>query len=97
MSRLFDAWLMTALLLGMMASATHVASDKNQQLIDAARIGDLENARALIEAGADVNAMDEHHWTALMYAAEYNHAESVRLLIEAGRMSMQEMILDEQS
>jgi ankyrin repeat protein len=46
--------------------------------------GGVEVARALIEAGADVNNQCEHGRTALHMAAAWGHADSVRLLLENG-------------
>ena len=40
--------------------------------------------RALIDAGADINAKDEAGSTALMVASEYGRTEIVKLLIAAG-------------
>ena len=50
----------------------------------AARYGDIERLRALLESGSDVNARDRYHQTALMLAAQGGHAAVVRLLIERG-------------
>ena len=44
----------------------------------------LPLVNALIEHGADVNAVDKYGWTALMIAAGLTHADVVRRLIEAG-------------
>jgi ankyrin repeat protein len=46
--------------------------------------GDAELARKLLDAGADINALDEHGQTALMNAAHKGHLEVVRLLVERG-------------
>lgn len=59
------------------------------ELMSAAYAGDLEHARQLLAAGADVNAKDEGGWTALMkacYNAEQKrgYAEVVQALIDAG-------------
>lgn len=47
----------------------------------AARYGDAERLRALLDTGSDVNARDRFHQTGLMLAAQGGHAEVVRLLI----------------
>jgi ankyrin repeat protein len=44
----------------------------------------LPLVNALIEHGADVNAVDKYGFTALMIAADRTHANVVRRLIEAG-------------
>jgi len=43
-----------------------------------------EMARLLIDAGADVDLVDQNGWTALIYSARYNSPEIARLLIDAG-------------
>jgi ankyrin repeat protein len=40
--------------------------------------------RALVDAGADVDAIDNLGWTPLLYAAQYGHAGAVRALLEGG-------------
>jgi len=50
----------------------------------AARYGDVERLRALLDNGSDVNARDRYHQTALMLAAQGGHAGVVRLLVERG-------------
>jgi ankyrin repeat protein len=54
------------------------------ELHQAVRAGNLERARALIEAGADVKARSPEGRTALHVAAETGHVALVRLLLEAG-------------
>ena len=60
-----------------------------EQLMQAARTGDIETVRRLIAAGTDVNARDERGWTAIAYAvydadAKRGYAEVVQALIDAG-------------
>ena len=55
--------------------------DLSLRLRDAARKGDIEGVRALLESGADVNA---EHTAALWMAAGAGHIETVRLLLERG-------------
>ena len=52
-------------------------------LMEAARLGDTDTARLLIDAGADVNARDNNGWTALMSAVWEGHTDTARLLIRA--------------
>ena len=52
--------------------------------IDAAKIGDLEQLKKGINSPLDINARDKNGMTALMYAAEKNHPEAVKVLINSG-------------
>lgn len=63
----------------LMASDAHAAS-----LSKAAKKGRIEQVKALIEAGADVDERSRGGNTPLYYAAQKGHAEVVRLLVEAG-------------
>jgi len=60
----------------------------NDQLINAAFQGDLETVSKSLDAGADVNAVDEYGQTALMLAAEslgvYRKKDMIALLLERG-------------
>ena len=53
-------------------------------LVDAARRGDRNAVRTLIDAGGDVNAPDADGTTALQLAVLADDGESVRLLLHAG-------------
>eukprot|EP00879_Flechtneria_rotunda_P004810 GHRR01005082.1.p1 GENE.GHRR01005082.1~~GHRR01005082.1.p1 ORF type:complete len:272 (+),score=126.73 GHRR01005082.1:114-929(+) len=53
-------------------------------LVDAAKYGDLEAVEDFIAVGKDVNAGDNEQRTPLHYAAGYNHIEIAVQLIEAG-------------
>ena len=46
--------------------------------------GNVEIVKILIEAGADVNAVDSYGWTALMHAAYNAHDDILKILIETG-------------
>lgn len=58
--------------------------DTRPALMISALFGELEIARSLIEAGADIDLPDEPGTTALMLAAEYGYTEMVELLLNAG-------------
>lgn len=67
----------------------HGTSDSGRSaLISAAEWGHAGTIRALLEAGADLNARirewRREEWTPLLLAAEEGHAEVVRILIERG-------------
>ena len=59
------------------------AFSPDAQLIDAARRGDAEAVRTLLDAGADVNAAQGDGMTALHWAAERGHAAVAEHLIAA--------------
>jgi hypothetical protein len=48
------------------------------------KAGDVEALEALLDAGADIDAKDDHGQTALMNAARDGHTPVVRLLVERG-------------
>lgn len=60
------------------------SADADRQLIVAARAGDLDRVRSLLEREADVHARDANGATALVAAAHGNHFDVARGLIEAG-------------
>jgi ankyrin repeat protein len=53
-------------------------------LVLAAREGDLESAKLLLDAGADVNQVTEYGWTPLLTATNNRHYKLARYLIERG-------------
>jgi ankyrin repeat protein len=54
-------------------------------LHDAAQAGKLDEIRALLDGGADVEAVEDvYHYTPLLLALEYNEPEAARLLLERG-------------
>ncbi|MEQ8954447.1 MAG: ankyrin repeat domain-containing protein, partial [Gammaproteobacteria bacterium] len=56
----------------------------NTPLIFAARSGDLESARFIVEAGADVNALSAFGTSALIMAVHGGNAELVNYLLQQG-------------
>ena len=69
-----------ALLISIPAYAQNLAS----QLAEAALNGDTEMVKALLEAGAQVNAKTESGLTALMSAADSGHADTAQVLLSNG-------------
>lgn len=58
--------------------------EESEQLCEAAKNGDTERAKTLINAGADVSYFDSDGLTPLMHGARLGHAAVVRALLEAG-------------
>ncbi|NYZ73791.1 ankyrin repeat domain-containing protein [Candidatus Micrarchaeota archaeon] len=54
----------------------------DKRLVESFQAGNMEQAKAILLAGADVNATDVMGWTPLMMAAERGDAGFVRLLLE---------------
>ena len=63
---------------------TEEISKLNNALLKAAVKGDALETEALLQAGADVDAISNSGQTALMYAVMRNHIEVVDLLLDAG-------------
>src|SRR3990170_7268322 len=56
----------------------------NEELLDAARSGNLARVTKALDQGADVNAANRYRATALLAAADKGHIDVVKLLIERG-------------
>ena len=61
-----------------------LALDREEDFREAARRGDLEKARALLDAGVPVDAKNRYGATALFFAADKGHLPLIQLLIERG-------------
>jgi uncharacterized protein YecT (DUF1311 family) len=59
-------------------------SEVNTKLLKAAKKGSLEEAKTLLEKGADVNAKSENGFTVLMFAALSSNLELVKHLVNRG-------------
>ncbi len=57
---------------------------KATPIVEAARAGDLESIRALVKAGANINAAGANNVTALTEATLYGRREIVRFLLDHG-------------
>jgi ankyrin repeat protein len=66
------------------AAVDPVDSDRRTPLIHAARLGDLETLRLLVEAEACVMARDRFHKSALFYAVEARRRDMVLYLASNG-------------
>ena len=78
------SWYHTIFLLGMLVVLAAFGPPTDPPITDAAKSGDAEQVRQLIESGEDVNAAEGDGMTALHWAAERNDVESTELLLNAG-------------
>ncbi|XP_049667777.1 ankyrin repeat domain-containing protein 40-like [Accipiter gentilis] len=61
------------------------ARELEERLREAAALGDVEEVRRLLGAGADINSRNEiNGWTCLHWACKRNHAQVVSCLLGAG-------------
>ena len=58
--------------------------DLKDALFEAAKSGDLNQVRQLVESGADVNAVDGHHITPFLWAYFDGHIDVVKYLLSKG-------------
>jgi uncharacterized protein len=58
--------------------------EATQKLFEAARTGNVGDAKSALDAGADVNARDDRQQTPLHWAAMKGHTDLARLLIDKG-------------
>jgi ankyrin repeat protein len=65
-------------------SINQTGGSGNTALHDAAISGNLENAKALITAGIDLNIRNKNRETALLLALQNRNAEIAQLLIDSG-------------
>ncbi len=56
----------------------------NEQLLEAARTGNLQLVQQMLEKGADVNARNRYGTTPLFFAAAKGHLDILRLLLDKG-------------
>lgn len=64
--------------------------DLNYEFVKAATKGQIEEVRALLQKGADLNAQVEHGYSALMLASGNGQEETVKLLLAKGaKVNMQ--------
>ncbi len=71
-------------LVGLAAPCLAASSAADQSLLDAARQGDIEAVRSMINDGADVNLPADDGTTALIWSAHRNEMQMAELLITAG-------------
>ncbi len=76
---------LTLIVIGaLLLSAMMIGAPADSPVADAARRGDKDAVRSLLQKGADVNAALSDGMTALHWAAEHNDAELAEMLLYAG-------------
>jgi len=73
-----------ALLLSLAGATASAQSSANSALLEAAKLGQVSEARALLTKGAPVDAGDRRGFTPLMWASAGGVVDLVRLLLENG-------------
>ena len=58
--------------------------NEQEQLFKTVELNKIDEVKKLIEAGADVNAVDKNGITALQRASSWGRSDVVKMLIEAG-------------
>jgi ankyrin repeat protein len=71
-----------ALALILIAATAYAATDT--RLVDAVKSQNMARARALVRAGAEINATEPDGTTALHWAAQWNDLDTVELLLKGG-------------
>lgn len=75
----------TTLLLSLLATApVHADLDNDEQLLMAARNGNLAQLQTLLDHGANPNAINSRGFTPLILAAYHGHVELMEQLIQSG-------------
>lgn len=78
---LLGLWLLLTVACG---AGPSPGADVDRRLREAAAVGDVEEVRSQLRAGADVHATDDQGRTALIVAAYGAHVETAQVLIDAG-------------
>src|SRR5882724_2031508 len=65
-------------------TAVNSVLDTTQQLLNAAKSGDVETVKLLLDNGADINAKGSEGMTALMSAVWRRQTSVVKLLLDSG-------------
>jgi len=65
-------------------SGVNAFAGLNEDLLNAAKNGNINKAKTLISKGANANAKEKDGGTALMFAAEEGYPDIVKLLIDKG-------------
>lgn len=76
--------LATALVGSTVADEAPTTTNRGEELRKAARQGDVDTVRQLLDAGVDVNSANDYSTTAVSFAADKGHMEVLKLLVEHG-------------
>jgi ankyrin repeat protein len=68
----------------LLSPAAAYAQDMKEDLLAAARKGNIEAVKSLLDKGVDVNSKSEYGATALSFACDKGHVAVVKLLLERG-------------
>lgn len=70
----------------LLTSWSHAQQDEftADQLLEAARSGDLEQMKQIVDSGVDINSKTEYGSTALFFACDRGHFEIVKYLLKNG-------------
>lgn len=63
-------------------------------ILEAAKNGELESLKQMLDQGADMFSVDKYGFTALMKASEQGHLDVVKFLVERGADVNQKNLLD---
>ena len=77
---LFSTLVLASLLVGCAATS----GQKDLDLIQASRVGDLSRVKSLIRQGADLNAVDQEGWTPYLAASAEGNWKVMKLLQDMG-------------
>lgn len=67
--------------------------DSSSSVALAARSGNLDELKRLVELGRNVQAQDNRGWRALHEAAFWNHADCLQFLVQLGSISLLNQVL----
>lgn len=74
----------TLVLAGFLVGCAANGGQKNLDLIQASRVGDVQRVKTLIDEGADLNAVDQEGWTPYLAASASGNWTVMKLLQEMG-------------
>src|SRR5262245_48464482 len=78
------AYIRFCLLFLLCAALAHTEENLNEQLLEAARTGNLQRVQELLNKGADIQTKNKYGTTPLFFAAAKGHLEVARFLLEKG-------------